>query len=447
MAQQGVSEAILKIPLFSNLIEEIEAANLTLQNECRLSDSGLWLYLNVDVAAGSHRFSDGRWSRACFATAMKNYTFKIVEGYDLSYNSCIFCDYASGPFVAKRDFLLENLNDTFSTDDHLRDGLEFVDFYASVYVCPDVMFTVDSRQPFFDRRITYDKSWWLPFVKKFGLNKIILQDDGRLEFSCQESETQCDSIRGLIMPICCLQELSDALKFVFDVFEKHNLTLEIEAAHSIAYSGLTRERFWVPVVQILKSISTTRTGVGGVKLYGINPYERDADVDTDIHYYAQIDALAPVFAKKGYKLAPYPQMTNETECLHKDWINCGYYLLSTINWSIEMWGVNKLGSEEAHQVGSTSRTKVFVDGRWMTSLYSPALSVRNEYGDDIFQHVEHWDTLGYESGWVQPTTGAFSKCPHVGFHACLDRYLGVGNIQFRDIILLFWCTNQSRKNI
>lgn len=159
--------------------------------------------------------------------------------------------------------------------------------------------------------------------------------------------------------------------------------------------------------------------------------ERDADFDWMAVNYKKLESLIPEFEKYKYKLIP--TQTNYTKCLKSGEVNCGYFALRSENWRIELWGVTYLGSDEAFNVGLKHRTKALIDGMWVTVLHSPAESARNEYGDDIFEHVEHWSTLAYTTGWVQPPTGHFMPCPTPGFHGCLDMYLPVGNIQFQDV--------------
>ncbi len=90
------------------------------------------------------------------------------------------------------------------------------------------------------------------------------------------------------------------------------------------------------------------------------------------------------------------------------------------------------------------------DGLWVGTKHNPAAAARNEYNDDIYEHVEHWITLGSAAttttttttvmetflgqltGWVQNPTGKFKRCPRQGFHGCLSNYLPVGSIQFMD---------------
>lgn len=58
-----------------------------------------------------------------------------------------------------------------------------------------------------------------------------------------------------------------------------------------------------------------------------------------------------------------------------------------------MWDGNRLESDESLRVGLLNRTKTMIDGIWMISYYSPAAAARNQYGDDLYQRVEHWQYL------------------------------------------------------
>ena len=63
----------------------------------------------------------------------------------------------------------------------------------------------------------------------------------------------------------------------------------------------------------------------------------------------------------------------------------GSAVINTKNWMIELNGQHEL---------YLPSTKVKVGQSWMPGSYNPGLHVRNRYGYAIYQHVQHWISLG-----------------------------------------------------
>lgn len=186
------------------------------------------------VVGTSHRFADGKWFRGCYAMAMRNYTIRFVDGYDISFNSCLYCDYVSGPFVISKETLVNVI------DKEMNNETVFVDMFTklsieskTVLTCPDVMVTISDNQ-----MQNVPKASWLPFVQKWELNKIIFSNSRHLNFDCSESKTKCERVAGQIMPICCLQELVDLMKVISKLCEENGIDIELDAGTDLGAAKL-----------------------------------------------------------------------------------------------------------------------------------------------------------------------------------------------------------------
>ena len=113
-----------------------------------------------------------------------NYSIFHQSGYHKSEESCLYCDYFGGPFLAEKQFLVSH---PFS--ETLTKQLVFHDFffklnaqhkYTSV-VCPDVMFEINEASKQFPT-----KSGWFPFAKEQFINRIKHPDGSSVSYSCDE---------------------------------------------------------------------------------------------------------------------------------------------------------------------------------------------------------------------------------------------------------------------
>lgn len=367
-------------------------------------------YINADVVGGAYRNATGHFSTGCYQTSMRNYAYKLVEGYELSYNSCIFCDYIGGPFAVKPSVGLKMMRGELSGD------ILFVDFFtqirksienAKALVCPDSLF-------FTQRSLNISqttKTDWLPLAKLWELNRIILPTGEHFRYNCEESGVQCKWLKGIAMPLCCLEELGESLKWLMSVCDENHVECELEGGSTI----------------------------GGLKFEGILPWERDGDINFVSRNHENLSSATSFFKSKGLSLKEDSgKIVLKRDCMSPpnyttfNDINCGYFGLRSKNFRLELWGVRYLANAYLELRGVKNPTKMLVNGVWMNSYPNPALSSRNQYGDDLFEHVEHWITLGYKTGWVPYKTGSFLKCPRPNFHGCLDQFFPVGNLQFLD---------------
>lgn len=356
-------------------------------------------YNSGDVVGTSHRFFNGYWFRGCHASKMINYTLRYVDGYDLSHNSCIYCNYLTGPFVTRRQMFLDVIDKELDNDMTFVDMFERLARHSKINVlsCPDVMVTIIDKELH-----SYQKNDWLPLVQKWQLNRIMFTNSRELTFTCEEAKMNCSLTPGLIMPICCLRELVDMMKFVQKTLTAHNISVELKGGSNL----------------------------GAAKMYGVLPYERDADFYWPSFAHAKFAGLKSEFQKNGYELS---EEKNDYSCVNTSTFFCGYFGVKNAYWKIEMWGVNYLPGDEAFKMGFRQKTKIIIDGEWFIVQYSPAAAARSEYGVDWLQHVEHRATVSLPNGAIQSKFGRWTPCPKPGFHGCLDLYLPVGDVQFKDV--------------
>lgn len=74
-------------------------------------------------------------------------------------------------------------------------------------------------------------------------------------------------------------------------------------------------------------------------------------------------------------------------------------------------------------------TKVFLDGQLIPVPRNPGNYLRNQYGNELYAHAEHWRVLKIDES-EKYKSKTFTSCQTIGRHDCLDRYNGDGNIQF-----------------
>lgn len=364
-------------------------------------------YKVADLVAGSQRTANGHWMSGCHQIAMKNYTLRLVEGYDLSYNACMYCDYSSGPFVMRTNLLQSFLSKDLKNQNRYLDLM--LTLRSKNYVmmtCPDAMFYTHRLGV---QNLT-SKSDWYPLIQKWKLNRIIFPDNSDLFFTCGQAKIGCYKDRGYVLSICCLNELNHMLNLAHDLFVANNISYEMDAGSLLSVA----------------------------KLENALPWERDHDLtllSSDIDKVMKLNDKVKPF---GYKFV-FESKPIETcfkpihECIKTTSINCGYVAYRGPNWRIELWGANCLSTHVIEPLNGTNSTCVRNAGHWVNVPTNPASAARNKYAYQVLRHAEHWITLGEKTGRIYYKAGEFSKCPTPGFHGCLENYLPDGNLQFRDI--------------
>ena len=153
-------------------------------------------FLGSPIIGGATRtVEEGHWDLNCFQMLHHNYSIFHQSGYHKSEESCLYCDYFWGPFLAEKQFLVSH---PFS--ETLTQQLVFHDFFFKVnaqhkytsVVCPDVMFEINEASKQFPT-----KSGWFPFAKEQFINRIKHPDGSSVSYSCDELG-QCYSTPSIV---------------------------------------------------------------------------------------------------------------------------------------------------------------------------------------------------------------------------------------------------------
>ena len=193
------------------------------------------------IIGGSTKIvEDGRWSLNCLQMLHYNYSVFYQLGYHKSEESCLYCDYIWGPFIAEKQFLISH---RFS--ETLPSKLVFQDFFFQVNsqlrytsaVCPDSMFEVGYSSVQFPT-----KSEWISFAKDHDINRIKLPDGNSVSFTCEELGQSAPAHEaGKMKAPCDLQILSELLKFLFATCEEIGIHCELGFSNLF---GMSTEHFW-----------------------------------------------------------------------------------------------------------------------------------------------------------------------------------------------------------
>ena len=179
--------------------------------------------LGTPIIGGATRtVEEGHWDLNCFQMLHHNYSIFHQSGYHKSEESCLYCDYFWGPFLAEKQFLVSH---PFS--ETLTQQLVFHDFffklnaqhkYTSV-VCPDVMFEINEASKQFPT-----KSGWFPFAKEQFINRIKHPDGSSVSYSCDElGQTVHKHEVGKMKSPCDLEILSYYMKLFYKLCENHTM--------------------------------------------------------------------------------------------------------------------------------------------------------------------------------------------------------------------------------
>lgn len=349
--------------------------------------------LNVSVAGGATRDPNGHWKKGCFQSVYRNYTLNYLEGYDESVHECLFCDYVQGPFVGRKKYLVEHkfhgLNKT--------EGL-FEEWFLGIsqrgdetVICPDSMFHIHLQSK---HNINWNK-----FMKKWNVLKSITPSGNKTTRVCSSHGRSFRNSK--VVSPCDLQSNADAVKTVMSECENAGIICELQEG----------------------------TALGAVKLGKTLPWERDADITFLTANHSAFQNLKDVFHKKGFSFT----VLDTPWCCVDNITAGGKFLLRYLEWSIELYGQHKMDSKLMAETG-TQPTKVLLDGQWVNVPRNPGLFVRNRYGREIYQHAQHWMTIGQTSGWINYTTNVFMSCEKPYDHDCLDRYNADGDLPFFEML-------------
>lgn len=369
------------------------AANIVIQQE----DIDIERLINVQELSSAHvigtssRYFTGVWNRGCFQSELKMYVLRYIPGYVQSHHSCLHCDFTNNPFLAKTSYL-----EQFQFHENFTSGM-FEDFFLNVkyanhtlLVCPDVQFTVTSALP--------PPSSLLGFSKKWDIKKLIDIHDRTLWYGCRRgyaytAKNRCPYFKGMAIPPCCLENLKDALVYIFSLCDIYNIICQLQEGSVL----------------------------GAVKFSSVLPWEMDADISILSQQFYQFVNLTAELQSQNYTLVidEYPRGKNKPFDPSK--LEGGVLHIRADGWSIQVFAQNILPE---------SMTRFLLNGKWLNLPENPGLYVRNRYGYEVYKHAEHWITTGQSSSWKMYKSGQFSNCSKPHHHACLNQHIPDGNMAF-----------------
>jgi hypothetical protein len=350
--------------------------------------------LNIKVAGGAIRNSDGHWKKGCFQAMYRNWTLKYLEGYDESLHECLFCDYIQGPFVTSKAHLKINTFENLSETEGLYEEwfLRISQKSDETVTCPDSMFHVNSLQSKHDGVLS-------AFMKKWNLFKIVTPYGETVMRTCALEYHDPHNTKALSP--CSVKSNAHAVKTILRNCEKAGIICELQEG----------------------------TALGAVKFEKTLPWERDADITFLTANYSDFQKLETDFINAAFNFSDLGSLW----CCVDNRSAGGKFMLGFNGWNIELYGQHIMDSELLIQEG-IKPTKVLLDGQWVNMPRNPGLFVRNRYGKEIYQHAEHWISTGQSSGWIDYKTNVFTPCVSPGDHDCLDRYNADGDLPFVEML-------------
>lgn len=247
-------------------------------------------------------------------------------------------------------------------------------------VCPDSMFYVEKQEK------SAESTSWSIFTNKWHLFRLKIADEVDIKVVCKDQKQKCQSNTGYMASPCCLQELTDMIKFIMNLCEEYNIICEADGG----------------------------TILGPVKFSKVIPWETDADFKFLSSNFSSLEQLGPLISRK-YKV----------KIVSKQW-RC--LLINSTNWLLELYEQSTLTSGLLATNG-IKPTKVFLDGQLIPVPRNPGNCLRNQFGNELYAHAEHWRVLKIDES-EKYKSKTFTSCQTIGRHDCLDRYNGDGNLQF-----------------
>ncbi|XP_063862820.1 uncharacterized protein LOC135102068 [Scylla paramamosain] len=353
-------------------------------------------HLGVWAAGGGLLSPSGLWRPGCLTTSYAHYEAAWERGHLGTAGGCLLCQALEGPFLAVTAALRH-----FGWDAQLPTHAAHLDLFLRAAhsrhmlaaSCSGSLFSLSGELE------SPSRDSLLSLARHHSLYSLQLPQSSPVLFSCKEVKAKCGN-PGLALPPCCRQELARLVRFTLDMCEAHNLLCELQEGSLL----------------------------GALKVGGVMPWERDADLTFHTKNYTALEALKDVFERAGYSL----HLTdNRWCCVDGRWAG-GQGSLSSEMWRAELWSQHAMDSEE-NLLAGRPRTRVEFDGSWVAAPSSPGQYVRNRYGTEVYRHAQHWLDTGRSSGWEEYESGKFLPCSDPTHHACLDQYLPDGNLRLHPL--------------
>nr|XP_045601109.1 uncharacterized protein LOC123759901 [Procambarus clarkii] len=353
-------------------------------------------HLGVWAVGGGLEAPSAHWRTGCFTSSYAHYQASWARGRLASIDQCLLCHGLEGPFLALTTALRHLGWDTNLPRQVLQHDLFLRAAHTQhmlAAACPHSLFTISSElEP-------PSRAALLSLARRHSLYTVGAAGAPAVTFTCREVGASCGHT-GLALPPCCRQELANLVRFLMDICEAHGLFCELQEG----------------------------TLLGAVKVGGVLPWERDADITFHTKNFTALGELKDTFERAGYSLY---LTDNRWCCVDGRWAG-GQGSLSSGHWRAELWSQHAMDSED-NLLAGRPRTRVEFDGLWVPAPASPGQYVRNRYGVEVFRHAQHWLDTGRNSGWEEYEAGKFLPCGRPGHHACLDTHVPDGNLKLHPL--------------
>ncbi|XP_060589904.1 uncharacterized protein LOC132745095 isoform X2 [Ruditapes philippinarum] len=352
--------------------------------------------LDVAYVGASFRYRNGHWRKGCYQSVYRNFTLKYKEGYDESFQGCMYCDYSKGPFLTSTKYIKRNSFQDLNEDRGL-----YEDWFLRVYqkgeegiVCPDSMFDTNPRP--------VSSVSWNSFFDIWNLFQIRIPGGITISKKCGKKESSSSPSKA--MSLCKYLDTTEAVKVVMRSCAEVGMICELQEG----------------------------TTLGAVKMEKTIPWDIDYDLRFITNNCSLCKKLADKFKNNGMSYGDFvtPCCTKVLKLGEINYVGVGYKRAGG-----DISGHPTLDTEIYSKMGFKP-TKVFFDGEWLNVPRNPGFILRNRYGLELFQHAEHWRFTDGNEADPRLTYKAFSfsPCSTPGRHECLDRYNPDGNIQFKGLL-------------
>ncbi|KAF6018343.1 hypothetical protein EB796_023355 [Bugula neritina] len=334
----------------------------------------------VVVAAAFRTLHSGHWSNGCDQTIVNDYALVYRHGYHRSMEECLKCDHVHGPFVTKTELFTK-----MPLHEHMTETSGFAALFYSiklnselVVACPDSMsFVTDSS------RSDTSKADWSSLARLLQVEEIHPTNGPKMTFSCQEAGTSCQMSQssGLATSNCCRESVMAITKSAIQNCVVSNLLCSLEG----------------PALS------------GALKFGGLSPWETTITISLHRDNFTSFSKIVvPMLEKDGYNV-----VTDNSDKA---------FVISSEHASVK---VHSVSSVERDSPGGMRHTSLLFGDLLSPTPSNPALSLKQRYGTGFLEHMQRQQSINFTH------ISTFSSCLTPGHHACLDKYITDGNIQFR----------------